>query len=601
MKSKSINFICIDNITKPCPEAISVLYEFKQDQDAYINLWENPKVPIVSKIDFKNNSPQTCICILHLKNLEPIITEVPGNITNKNKVPKQVAAFQTCRKLSKLFNNCRPPNLSEVQSNETHSQSLSKKSTNSAPKRKKIDQSLPKLDDEVQLIRSPIQEEPETKKIRADPKIEEQQPVPKSYSSSATQTTIPDNNILLKKSATDVLTITPVRSTEYVISPINITEIIFESTNDSSCQTDNTIDLLRENPETVDPIASPAPSDILPVTSKNEANEDMDITLSENPDSEQCYDQKLEVFQESMTPIQNMTPTTSLSRDQMSPIIIKNEIKKDYPEPKIVTNNIDNKNNSNKEDQTDSKTKNFIKNAVLIQGICLDYDQSKLLGSGGFGKVYKAFDQNNNNTSKTVALKISNDDPNSRHMAQVEAAIQRFCYDTDGGSKFFCKIFDCFPHEFKNTNPNENLLSNKTTKPSYCISMEMASGSNLESRYFIPKIVPKFEALKKITLQIAEALNFLHSIGIAHADIKPDNIVFMNKDENCHKLKLIDFGAATPMEDQIVNKINDRYRSNLQKGKTRIVGIRNFCAPESFLALDWDTSVDMWALGCILS
>ena len=74
---------------------------------------------------------------------------------------------------------------------------------------------------------------------------------------------------------------------------------------------------------------------------------------------------------------------------------------------KILTNNIKNNKNSKKEDQTDSKTTNLIKNAVLIQGICLDYDQSKLLGSGGFGKVYKAFDQNNNKATNQNSSKSS--------------------------------------------------------------------------------------------------------------------------------------------------------------------------------------------------
>ena len=41
-------------------------------------------------------------------------------------------------------------------------------------------------------------------------------------------------------------------------------------------------------------------------------------------------------------------------------------------------------------------------------------------------------------------------------------------------------------------------------------------------------------------LPIVKAISYLHSMGIIHCDISPDNLIFCQKNH----LKLIDFGAA---------------------------------------------------------
>ena len=46
-------------------------------------------------------------------------------------------------------------------------------------------------------------------------------------------------------------------------------------------------------------------------------------------------------------------------------------------------------------------------------------------------------------------------------------------------------------------------------------------------------------------VQLSAALHHLHGLGIAHMDIKPDNIYTANDRENDYKLG--DFGLATSM------------------------------------------------------
>lgn len=63
------------------------------------------------------------------------------------------------------------------------------------------------------------------------------------------------------------------------------------------------------------------------------------------------------------------------------------------------------------------------------------------------------------------------------------------------------------------------------------------------------------------------ACNYLHKQGVVHRDIKPDNIIFENPDEDA-EVKLIDFGLA----------------SKYSKGDTlsTIVGTSYYMAPEVF-------------------
>lgn len=46
----------------------------------------------------------------------------------------------------------------------------------------------------------------------------------------------------------------------------------------------------------------------------------------------------------------------------------------------------------------------------------------------------------------------------------------------------------------------------------------------------------------KYMLQIIDGVNFIHKQGIVHLDLKPENIMCVNKTGS--KIKLIDFGLA---------------------------------------------------------
>ncbi|KAF7646604.1 hypothetical protein LDENG_00184770 [Lucifuga dentata] len=94
-----------------------------------------------------------------------------------------------------------------------------------------------------------------------------------------------------------------------------------------------------------------------------------------------------------------------------------------------------------------------------------------------------------------------------------------------------------------------------------------------------------FSVIGSTMRQLLEALNSLRSIGMIHADLKPDNVMIVNPDVEPLRVKLIDFGQAFSNS------------SHVEPGKT-IQGLP-YRAPEVLLGLPITETVDMWSLGCV--
>ncbi|KAI9077984.1 hypothetical protein K1719_040113 [Acacia pycnantha] len=113
-----------------------------------------------------------------------------------------------------------------------------------------------------------------------------------------------------------------------------------------------------------------------------------------------------------------------------------------------------------------------------------------------------------------------------------------------------------------------------------CIVLELCHPHTLLDR-ILPRPFPETEAAS-VMKQLLEALAHCHRLGIAHRDIKPDNLLF----DAANNLKVADFGSAQWFGDG--------------RSMSGVVGTPYYVAPEVLLGRDYNEKVDVWSSGVIL-
>uniref|UniRef100_A0A672I9Y3 Myosin light chain kinase, smooth muscle n=1 Tax=Salarias fasciatus TaxID=181472 RepID=A0A672I9Y3_SALFA len=113
--------------------------------------------------------------------------------------------------------------------------------------------------------------------------------------------------------------------------------------------------------------------------------------------------------------------------------------------------------------------------------------------------------------------------------------------------------------------------------------LEMISGGELFERIIDEDFELTEREVIKYMLQIIDGVSFIHKQGIVHLDLKPENIMCVNKTGS--KIKLIDFGLARRLENAGTLKV--------------LFGTPEFVAPEviNYEAISYPT--DMWSIGVI--
>ncbi|PJF17346.1 Protein kinase shaggy-like isoform x6 [Paramicrosporidium saccamoebae] len=216
-----------------------------------------------------------------------------------------------------------------------------------------------------------------------------------------------------------------------------------------------------------------------------------------------------------------------------------------------------------------SANKNPVKAAFRLVTACDREDRATpfsfryldVIGNGTFGIVCRARDLA---TNAIVAIKTVYQDEGhqNRELSIIKAlehgnivALQRYFYTrNEHREEFLSLVLEWMP-----TSVDRLLRDGERTVP-------------------LPLVQRAFQ-------QFAQALQYLHGVGVCHRDIKPHNLLL---DPHTGMVKLCDFGCS----------------KRLQRGESNIQYIcaRYYRAPE--IVLGWgcySVAIDLWSAGCVLA
>jgi serine/threonine protein kinase len=191
------------------------------------------------------------------------------------------------------------------------------------------------------------------------------------------------------------------------------------------------------------------------------------------------------------------------------------------------------------------------------------YEVLEVLGRGGFGIVFRAFDET---LQRLVAIKVL-----APQLAATSPARKRFLREARSSARV----------------RHEHVVQVHAVEeePLPYLVMEFIPGETLQQRLdrLGPLEVPEVIRLGR---QIAEGLAAAHDTGLIHRDVKPANIL-IEAGPHPH-VKITDFGLARAADDA----------SSTQSGF--IAGTPLYMAPEQASAGPLDQRADLFSLGSVL-
>ena len=202
------------------------------------------------------------------------------------------------------------------------------------------------------------------------------------------------------------------------------------------------------------------------------------------------------------------------------------------------------------------------------------YFIEKQIGQGGYGKVFKGVDKI---TNTIVAIKQMDKRKERNGFSQNalrEIKLLREIYHHNSVLLLQIVVGD-----------DRNNLDDIRKNPMYFIYeyIDHDLAGVLKRKKKLPQ-----DLVRCYTFQLLNVLEYLHSKNIMHRDLKLSNILVTNN----NVIKLCDFGLARK-ESILLKSCDRKYTNNVITLWYRL--------PELLLgATNYDASVDMWSVGCIL-
>ncbi len=196
------------------------------------------------------------------------------------------------------------------------------------------------------------------------------------------------------------------------------------------------------------------------------------------------------------------------------------------------------------------------------------YDIQELLGSGGMGVVYRAFDRE---VGEAVAIKALRPDLGDIDPTLLERFKQELRLARRITHRNVVRTYDL-----------------GEVDGVYYITMELVRGTTVAA---LIRDAGRLDVPATLTIgkQVCRALEVAHEEGVVHRDVKPQNLLV----DPSGFLKVMDFGIARLAE----------HRSDPRQALTAagvVVGTPQYMAPEQLFAESVDGRADLYATGAVL-
>ncbi len=236
------------------------------------------------------------------------------------------------------------------------------------------------------------------------------------------------------------------------------------------------------------------------------------------------------------------------------------------------------------------------------------YQVRRLLGRGGFGAVFEAFDELED---RVVALKLIRRDsaagarlgpPDSSHAQdsrlQGRRTVTRSFGSGSGGSD---NRAAAFKEEFR--------ILTQLHHPNLATVHDFGRCADTDSFYFTQELVrgdelgghlqgATREQIVEQFLQLARALDYIHALGLVHGDIKPSNVlVTRGEGDAAPQAKLIDFGLARMLREPTASI---PVPENEDDESITVLGTPGFSAPEKIRGQLTDARSDVYSLAATI-
>lgn len=203
------------------------------------------------------------------------------------------------------------------------------------------------------------------------------------------------------------------------------------------------------------------------------------------------------------------------------------------------------------------------RSAERSQALAVDaqFHRFEMIGRGSYGAVYRG---KHIPTNRVVALKVIDLDTPDFDVSEIWHEVALLSQIRNAQPKNIVRYWGCW-----------------LNGPTLCIAMDYYEGGSVRTLMKTGPIAERFAAV--ITREVLVALNYIHSLGIIHRDLKAANLLVTRTGQ----VMLCDFGVAASF-----------VQGSARGKRSTFIGTPYWMAPEVILeGKTYDYKADIWSLG----